>query len=365
MIVYRSNTFNFLSPSFLAKNFDTNLAGTTIDKGNEIKSIHALSDVYNHLATSNPRVLHSVCKRLGVLGPETNYTIARWAFPDFWNNNMSYSVWIYAYISQAATGVSFRVNGSVTQSMQDQVAGYYALVKIPIERTSITDGVITNYADVSITTGYLYTYWFAVTENPIEYIGDSGSQTGVFRVPADKDPICAQDIDEIRLAAEDLITDIRPMLWSFSSLSDTPNASYNNWLNELGIYVDSTTYINLIDQVSTSRSASSSGIWLPAYKAGRGISDSVTLRIYAYMRVFTGTFTGYLRFDGPDHIASNYVELTTTSGTYEWVNGTIELNTEALLTASDSEANKVDIMGKIESGAGNLDCTSICMWLEQ
>lgn len=121
--------------------------------------------------------------------------------------------------------------------------------------------------------------------------------------------------------------------------------------DQRGLYVTSTSYVNLLDQAVTSRSASSPGLSCAARYGGMGPVGNTLLfaSVYGYSTGHAGT----VKFEGP----LDNVEITIPVDTAPaWCDATAALSLDS--TASDSDTtsarNKVDIFGKCDTGGDDL-----------
>lgn len=109
-----------------------------------------------------------------------------------------------------------------------------------------------------------------------------------------------------------------------------------------GFKTSSETYVNILDQTITARTATSPGVMAPGYKAGVGQSNACGVQIYILAKKYVGD--GYFKVIGPDHVADNNVEIAVTYDTVEWyTSGPVYLNTEsAEATDTTTARNKFD-----------------------
>ena len=111
------------------------------------------------------------------------------------------------------------------------------------------------------------------------------------------------------------------------------------------LQVTSSTYVNVLDNSVTSRTATSPGFVAHLYKAARGIQSTIKVRVWAYAR---GTGTQSIVFYGPTHVASNYAEFSV-GAVAGWSGGAgyeLYLNSEATNVDATTARNKIDVHGK-------------------
>lgn len=138
----------------------------------------------------------------------------------------------------------------------------------------------------------------------------------------------------------------------FWAAANTPTG-YADWTtlsgegDHRGMRVESLTYVNLLDQTHTARTADSPGINCPAYRCGIGPDAYVWMRCSALGLAEAADC--YVKFEGPDSpVSPNCCELEIPTGTVGWSedDGAIVLNTEAADEDTTTERNKVDVSGK-------------------
>ncbi len=144
-----------------------------------------------------------------------------------------------------------------------------------------------------------------------------------------------------------------PIVWSWCSLGNTATPSTSD---ETGIHVTSATYVNAFDQTITTRTATSPGgctngwyCGIGNVNTGSGNQVKVMCRVLANATVGNGT----VKFEGPDHAASNLTEITVTGGGgLDWYGDDtnfIYLNSESGWSDSTTARNKIDALLKVAS----------------
>ena len=129
--------------------------------------------------------------------------------------------------------------------------------------------------------------------------------------------------------------------------------------DQRGMWITSATLVNLLDTSVVARSATSPGISCLAYRAGIGaeyldVGASVPLAVDVF-GYSVGSGPATVRFQGPDHVANNYVDVLVPVGTSPArCHGTTNLLLNANATDADETTarNKVDIFGRV-AGAGD------------
>lgn len=131
-----------------------------------------------------------------------------------------------------------------------------------------------------------------------------------------------------------------------------------------GMMVDSTSYVNLMNQAITTRTANSPGVSCAAEYCGIGEDTTVDVQLSVFAAA--ETVTGFVKFIGPDNIASNDVTISVAAGAAAaWYDaGTyLKLNTTAGKdSATDTTRNKVDVHGKANA-TGTLYVYAIRGWV--
>jgi hypothetical protein len=147
--------------------------------------------------------------------------------------------------------------------------------------------------------------------------------------------------------------------WSAQGLGATPSAPGD----KTGSTTTSTTYVNMLDQTVTSRTATSPGMCVDREHAATGLAVNIpcTPRTFAYA---TGA-DGYVKLIGPDHDGANEAEITVTAGTaLQWWgtdSDSFNLNADAGAALGDTERNKIDVHTKVDVG-GTLYVYNACAW---
>jgi hypothetical protein len=121
----------------------------------------------------------------------------------------------------------------------------------------------------------------------------------------------------------------------------------------LGFSTDSDTYVNMLDQTVTTRTATSPGVMVPGYASGVGLSNSCGIQVYILARKGrTSGDAGWVKVIGPDHVAANHVEIEVPSSDVAWYSGgPVYLNTEsAEATDVTTARNKFDFHFLVNAG---------------
>ena len=142
--------------------------------------------------------------------------------------------------------------------------------------------------------------------------------------------------------------------WAAVGRTATPAAS-----DHTGLVITSGSYVNVFDQTITARTATSPGSVSLAYKCGVGRDDmeygnKVKVQC-SVLATKTAGDDGYVKFIGPDHIASNEVELTIAGGSGPSWSGYgsssfIYLNSDSNYDDTDTSRNKIDVHAKVDGG---------------
>jgi hypothetical protein len=129
--------------------------------------------------------------------------------------------------------------------------------------------------------------------------------------------------------------------------------------NEHGIHVTATDYHNVLDQASTTRTATSPGWSSHVYACGRGdmgTTAGTQLKVVCRVLAAATTADATVRFIGPDSFASNNSDITITAdAAVAWYGDdedTIYLDTSSTNTDETTARNKIDVHAKAgEDGA--------------
>jgi len=128
----------------------------------------------------------------------------------------------------------------------------------------------------------------------------------------------------------------------------TPSSS-----DQTGLVTTSSTYVNILDQTVTARSATSPGFCCPAYAAGRGnvaISANQILNVMATAQGQAPSGTGMVKFEGP----LNSVEVTITAAAgVAWYDAASAIQLDTTVDDDDATTarNKIDIFFKVAAGS--------------
>lgn len=151
-----------------------------------------------------------------------------------------------------------------------------------------------------------------------------------------------------RLRAHNLTMDGLWCAQASGGLWQTPGST-----NPTAVVVTSATFVNLIDQTITARSATSFGHSSPARHCGTGPEDEtagqqVPVMCWVYAHATAGN--GTVRFEGP----LGHVDITVTGGPgvawYGGVASKVNLDSSVSDTDITIARNKIDPMGKVASG---------------
>jgi hypothetical protein len=163
-----------------------------------------------------------------------------------------------------------------------------------------------------------------------------------------------------------------PLAFSWSANNCTNNNNPSN-PSASGIPIKTATMQNICDSTVTARSATSPGIFCPGYKAGRGdsgltVGASVKVQCRVLAKNVDSGSTATVRFQGPNHAANNYTDISIPVGANPaWAGTTsnyIKLNTNAEDDDATLAMNKIDILAQAVDASNYLYIYAVCGWLE-
>lgn len=162
---------------------------------------------------------------------------------------------------------------------------------------------------------------------------------------------------QIRTAVSSLKEDYMQPLAFWSAVdplgSNTPSTS-----NQEGLVTTSTSFNNMLDGSSTSRTASTPGINAHVYMHGRGIENTdegkkVAVKFSVLAR--TDGVEATIRAEGTSSFTNNYEDISLSSSTASWYDSSDPIYLDSSVEDDDvtTARNKIDILGKL-SASGNL-----------
>jgi hypothetical protein len=130
--------------------------------------------------------------------------------------------------------------------------------------------------------------------------------------------------------------------------------------NFLGIRINATTLLNVLDFASTSRSAVTPGILCHQRYCGQGstaLANGKKLRVICWVLANATASDSTVRFIGPDTWASNQTDVSVpTAGGLAWYGGAsndIYIDTSVAVDDATTKMAKIDVLGKT-GGSGDL-----------
>lgn len=356
--------YRLIDSDQLAKNWSYNLAGTLVPAEKSLIVFGALKDAINHLCAYSPRVIFAQRNYDTLLTAITSDPIARWYYSDTWRNGSYIVIDIVAGCygadaeisldgssSSVATITKYTSSGSwqnhLTMIATNGYTGYPKGQRLELTQT-IPGGL-----------GSTQIYSVQVAEIPATVLDSLFNHKGVYGIIKADTPVLARDIEEARQALHDLYSGCCPHVFSWSSVLESAVPTTQS-AGRSGICITSTTDLNIMDLVSTTRSATTPGIWVPAYGCGRGNSNEITMAVAAYARVGTNGYSGTITVEGP----SDSDTMDISSDEYVWNEARITLDTSQDWDAATIGLNKVDLFGRIDASATRMQISAISAWLE-
>lgn len=164
-------------------------------------------------------------------------------------------------------------------------------------------------------------------------------------------PVLADVAEQIRSCLHNARRYNLPHVFSWSAMG-TSRAAAAAPGDDFGIVVDSTSYVNVFDQSVTARTATSPGQTANRRYAATGLNVSTQCTVRA-IATCSGA-AGYIKFIGPDHVASNDTTITVPDGTSVAICGddtnTFLMNANIAADDVTTACNKVDVHAKVDAG---------------
>ncbi len=238
--------------------------------------------------------------------------------------------------------------------------------------TVITDGISQQVGDYATN---LKIWDISVQEEPIEYLDSEEHRACIPYNNRSGEQANEDDIERLRKRFHEIRSQNLPQVLSWSAQTEEEGeTSGSTHCHSWGIHIASTSNKNIWDGTSATRTATTPGSMFFGYNAGigneannRNIHCVVAAKIRYNPDSEPLSPAGYVTFEGPDHVAGNTCELTTTSEDWEWVGGTssdfIYLNSASEFDDTSTEMNKIDIFGRATTDTF-LQIAGVCAWIE-
>lgn len=182
--------------------------------------------------------------------------------------------------------------------------------------------------------------------------------------------IRTNELDEIIRTAHIVRTRNLPVLMSWSAQTETEIGATQGSL-AIGITITSTTAINVFDLISITRTATTPGQMVYAYRGAVGNetnNKNIKVRCAVKARVIDGggSVSGTIRFIGPTHVGSNQCDITVTNTSFQWLGGGandfIYLNADSDYDDTSTALNKIDVHGLVSS-SDTLQIVGLVAWI--
>lgn len=355
------------------RNWTPDLDGTERRLWNSAAAINGLVGVGNHLLGRSPRT--SFCQYWPVGKCDTSglNPLHRWRYNDNLDNGRTvvYRIIALTRATGAGDAKAYRTGDSATATPAangtDLNAAFPSHVfyhEIRYSRGNPNNAEIAE--GLSTQNGYTVLDVVAQDEelgflDPNYHLFMGGRATS-------GDPVVANLLENIRTNFHEHRRTCLPIVGSWAAVGTTtkPGAAPGD---HTGLRIDSTSFVNVFDQTVTARTAYSEGISAHRQWAGVGAEDEdygkrvkIVCAVYAEK---DSADAGVVRFIGPDHVASNSVDITVTGDAAAgWFGGStnyVYLNPAAANTLETTARNKIDIHAKCTS-AGQLYIWGIRLW---
>lgn len=366
-----------LDLSSLCRIFTQDASGTQRRMGNKSQAIKRLVDALNHCLARQARPLFwrsaAYPSSTGQgWSQQSENPLYQWKMPDIVDNETTWRYRILCVPRHSGSGASdaHREGDTSTTTAEDYFIASSAqnldaveYVEFEYERGAVSDSDITE----GITTTNNYTIVdICVQVKPLVSL-NTDDHLYVLPTVAPGDYITGDTIlESIRSRLHELRTTNTPIVFCWCS-TDIGNTSITA-SDSRGFYTVSTSFVNILDQSVTSRSATSPGFSFHTQYAGMGLEVptggtatkiKVTYRVYADIAANSGTVRFETRVGTSD--------ITINSGGAAWYGSDsdyFEFYTNVADTETGIARNKCDIFFKTASGDA-LRVWAITCWVIQ
>jgi len=340
--------------------FETTPEGTEVRQRNTAEAVRAIVGPLNHCLANTARVIARQSIPYVYRPTDNPNPACRWAFDDRITNarDQQWRLASYPRSSGSGAGFAYREGDSSTRTQEDytNITGAsfpedVSLATIDYERGDKSDTTAPEGLSLNLQFPYID---FVVQEQPIAKFDTDLHDYAIGKAVAGQSVI-ETTVERMVEAFNGIRQNYHPTFFSWLALGTaagwaTPGAS-----NENGIRVTATSLTNVFDGSSTSRTATTEGLTChAAYMAGRGAesqTDGTKVACKCYAFIDPGTSNCSVRFEGPNHVASNFVDLTAPGGTGPlWYSDTLYLNSSVEDDTLTLAGNKIDVYASVASG---------------
>lgn len=360
-------------PDYRIRNFGQNRAGDYVPLSAQKYGLESINETINHLAAYQPKIIYCQSWAQNYHYFYTADPLIQWMHYDYNYNGREFKIDMIVNFRANSEAYFFLTGDQFYQTVQcygDLWGPDWAHLTIDYVRGDALNATVTE--GLSQIADYELELWdIVIQEKPIETLDNEIHLTVTPGKTRDHTRLTTEEIEEMRSTLHKLRVQNLPMVLSWSALTKT-GISSTQASDQFGITITSNSLINVWDLTSTSRTTTSPGTLFYAYHSGRGNeTNNTNLRVVvsAYCRVvpvLPGP-VGTIRFEGPNHVASNYIDLSPTNTSFDWIGGDPDNDYFYLNTAADYDdltlaMNKVDILASINS-TNKLQILGLFAWI--
>jgi hypothetical protein len=346
---------------------------TTLNNGddarmmNRAQALVRLAQMLNHCLGRYPRVMFAQNMKQSEADSTGADPVYEWYYDDQVNNGRSSTISIVGFPRTAGAGNAYaaRYGGGATERTSyttqtvaavtlytDTRGDSYAVARGAAAASEINEAV-------STFNGYTIT-GLSVQDDDVGSSLDTSIHDYVVPEDAKKGAEVLDDLmEQIRAKLYALQTSnlSKIISWSAQRLAAGWQTPSTNTSVAGGIATNSATYVNVIDQSITARTATSPGLTGHVRNRGWGANDEtngtyvkVMVRVHG-KTTGAGGLHGKVKFEGPIDSA----EVTITNGAAQtwWGTGYIHLDSTKADTDVTAARNKIDVFAKIDVGVTN------------
>lgn len=346
---------------FMARNFVQHEDGTESRMGNKGGALWHMAHQMNHLLGRHPRPVFSKAWPQGSMYAFSKDPIARWRYYDSTENGFNSTMHVVGMPRQNEetdcyagqwSGSDIYVAGQVGNTHNKAAGAVTFFTDAFYTQVDIYRGVSNKVQieDGMTTLGGMGVLSINVQERELPFLDTSDHRYASTDLAGFGKLITTEAPESLRATMHAIRTTMLPVVGSWASIGDDARPASSS---AFGIVVSGAGFVNLLDQTHSSRSATSPGHNTNMQYAGWGLDDDIPVVCQVLAEATTND--GTVRFEGPDHIASNTTDITVTGGGglawYGDSTNTIQLNARA--DPSDlttTEQNKIDPLAEVNSG---------------
>jgi hypothetical protein len=351
-----------LDLSAQCRNWTQDKTGAQRRMGNRATALDSLGWAINHLAAKQARPIAGQPQTEGRVGTDGASTLYHWSQLYTAPNAINRVVRAVCLPRRSGTG-----DATMSASGGAASGNYNTTIASPswpedlflATMTDDDDAPDNDHSEETLTTANGFTIVdFVIQDRELDVLDTAVHEVARRNLAIAGQDLLADQFEELRGAFHEIRT--RNMgveiCWlaqgtstGWAGTADLPSGG-----DHRGIWVTSTSYVNLLDQAVTSRTATSRGVSCSGYACGMGPNDYVWLRCSAFG--LASAAGAYVKFIGPARSGANECEIEIPTGTPAWadVDAACVLNTTVGDDDTTTARNKVDIHGKVASEGDNL-----------